>query len=81
MPRFAVRCAPALIVLLALAGCTLARTGAPPQASAPVPVRETLANGVRVVVQEHHASDVTALQLWVRAGGRDEAGSELGLAH
>ncbi|HYE93819.1 MAG TPA: pitrilysin family protein, partial [Terriglobales bacterium] len=45
------------------------------------PVRETLANGVRVIVQEHHASDVTALQLWVRAGGRDEEAAELGLAH
>jgi zinc protease len=36
---------------------------------------------VRVVVQEHRASDVVALQLWVRAGGRDEAPNELGLAH
>jgi zinc protease len=34
-----------------------------------------------VIVQEHRASDVVALQLWVRAGGRDEAASELGLAH
>ena len=42
----------------------------------PAPVRETLANGVRVIVQEHRASDVVALQLWVRAGGRDEAASE-----
>jgi zinc protease len=36
---------------------------------------------VRVIVQEDRASDVVALQLWVRAGGRDEAPSELGLAH
>jgi zinc protease len=82
MSRFAVRHAPALLAfLLTVAGCTLARTAAAPQVSAPVPMRETLPNGVRVVVQEHHASDVTALQLWVRAGGRDEAASELGLAH
>jgi zinc protease len=40
-----------------------------------------LPNGVRVIVQEHHASDVVALQLWVQAGGRDEASSEVGLAH
>jgi zinc protease len=40
-----------------------------------------LPNGVRVIVQEHRASDVVALQLWVRAGGRDEAANELGLAH
>ena len=34
-----------------------------------------------VIIQEHRASDVVALQLWVRAGGRDEAAAELGLAH
>jgi zinc protease len=36
---------------------------------------------MRVILQEHRASEVVALQLWVRAGGRDEAASELGLAH
>jgi zinc protease len=36
---------------------------------------------VRVIVQEHRASDVVALQLWVRAGARDESAAELGLAH
>jgi zinc protease len=36
---------------------------------------------VRVIVQEHRASDVVALQLWVRAGARDETAAELGLAH
>ena len=81
MPRFAVRRSPALaVILVGLAGCTLGRAVSPPP-SASTPVRETLGNGVRVVVQEHHASDVTALQLWVRAGGRDEAANELGLAH
>ncbi|MGH7275518.1 MAG: M16 family metallopeptidase [Candidatus Rokuibacteriota bacterium] len=38
-------------------------------------------NGVRVLVQEFAGSEVVALQLWVRAGGRDEAQAELGLAH
>src|SRR5207253_1603521 len=30
---------------------------------------------------EHRASDVVALQLWVRVGGRDESPEELGLSH
>ena len=46
-----------------------------------MPTRRVLANGTRVVVQEFHASDVVAIQLWVDAGGRDETSSELGLAH
>jgi zinc protease len=82
MARFAVRCAPAVIALLvAVTGCTVARTAARQPASVSTPARETLANGVQVVVQEHRGSDVTALQLWVRAGGRDEGAGELGLAH
>jgi zinc protease len=40
-----------------------------------------LPNGIPVIVQEHHGSGVVALQLWVRAGARDETNSELGLAH
>jgi zinc protease len=34
-----------------------------------------------VLVEEHRRADVAAVQLWVRAGGRDEQPSELGLAH
>jgi zinc protease len=34
-----------------------------------------------VIVQEHRGGDVVALQLWVRAGARDETTSEQGLAH
>ena len=33
------------------------------------------------LVQEQRASEVVALQLWMRMGGRDEAANELGLAH
>src|SRR5439155_7509262 len=33
------------------------------------------------LVQEYPSSEVVAVQLWVRAGGRDEAAAELGLAH
>jgi zinc protease len=76
------RLAPVILVALVITGCTVApaRSSSPP-AGLPRPVREVLANGVRVIVQDHRASDVVALQLWVRAGGRDEAANELGLAH
>src|SRR5436853_6070694 len=45
------------------------------------PTRHVLHNGVRVLIQEYPSSEVVAVQLWVRAGGRDEAAAELGLAH
>ena len=77
----AARLAPALLLLFVLAGCTLAPARRSAPAGLPTPVLEVLPNGARVIVQEHRASDVTALQLWVRAGGRDEAPDELGLAH
>src|SRR5215475_5626795 len=70
----------ALLVALATHGC--ARAQAPQPTPAPqVPMRHVLPNGVRVIVQEFRSSEVVAVQLWVRAGGRDEAGNELGLAH
>ena len=72
--------APVLFLLIALHGCSSARSTAAVRASS-LPSRHVLANGVRVVVQEQRASAVVALQLWVAAGGRDEAASELGLAH
>src|SRR3989449_7921343 len=62
-----------------LAGC--ATVGGLRHGSAPAPTREVLPNGVVLLVQEHRASDVVALQLWMRMGGRDEAAAELGLAH
>ncbi len=68
-----------LVVVLASA-CSVARPRpAPPITTAPS--RYVLPNGVHVVIQEHRTSDVAAVQLWVRAGGRDEAPSEAGLAH
>jgi zinc protease len=63
---------------LLLAGCATALgTGGPPAG----PTREVLPSGVTLIVHEHRASDVVALQLWMRVGGRDEAPDELGLAH
>ncbi|MEK7384866.1 MAG: pitrilysin family protein [candidate division NC10 bacterium] len=70
----------ALCALL-LAGCATAG-GAPSRTTtAARPVREVLPNGMVLIVHEHRASDVVALQLWVRVGGRDESHEELGLSH
>ena len=69
----------AVVLVLLLAGCA-AIGGLRPGAAAK-PTREVLPNGVVLIVQEHRASDVVALQLWMRMGGRDEAADELGLAH
>ncbi len=74
------RIALALLVVLSTSACTVSRSVPPPPVSTP-PTRHVLPNGVRVVIQGHRASDVVALQLWVKAGGRDETPSELGLAH
>lgn len=71
----------ALVGLLLLAGCVPAgRRASGPPAVAP-PTREVLPNGVVLIVQEHRGSEVVALQLWMRVGGRDEAPEELGLTH
>ena len=69
------------LLALLLAGCATAGGGGPRAAAAARPVREVLPNGVVLIVKEHRASEVVALQLWLRAGGRDEAPDELGLSH
>jgi zinc protease len=70
-----------LLVAVASCACTLVRDPEQSTPLAPPPVRYVLPNGAAVVIQELRASEVVAVQLWVRAGGRDEAASELGLAH
>ena len=72
-----------LLVLMVSGGCSASRPSSRTEAPGPsaVPSRHVLPNGVPVIIQEHRASDVVALQLWVRAGSRDEAAGELGLAH
>lgn len=81
MPAVAARFTPFVLAVLVTAGCALVPTRTSSAPGLPPPVRHVLPNGVRVIVQEHRGSDVVALQLWVRAGGRDETASELGLAH
>jgi len=41
----------------------------------------TLDNGLKLIVQENHASRVAAIQVWVRVGSADEQVPEAGLAH
>ncbi|MBI2205851.1 MAG: insulinase family protein [Candidatus Rokubacteria bacterium] len=70
------------LLVLSVGGCAgLRADGGSPTAGVPRPTRVVLPNGVVLVVQEHRASDVVALQLWMRVGGRDEAPDELGLSH
>ena len=39
----------------------------------PTPERVRLPNGLTAVLQPHDAAEVAAVQLWVRAGARDDA--------
>ncbi|PYO28098.1 MAG: hypothetical protein DMD86_16900, partial [Candidatus Rokuibacteriota bacterium] len=36
---------------------------------------------MRLIIQEHRAADVVALELWVGVGARDEAPPERGFSH
>ncbi|MGH7276993.1 MAG: M16 family metallopeptidase [Candidatus Rokuibacteriota bacterium] len=70
-----------LVTALVLAAGCAGAAGYATGAGAGTPTREVLPNGVTLIVQEHRASDVVALQLWMRVGGRDESPDELGLSH
>jgi len=75
------RLGPVLLALLLGSACGTATSPSLLTPEGSMPTRRILANGVRVVVQEFHAGDVVAVQLWVGVGARDEASRELGLAH
>jgi zinc protease len=79
--RLWLRAVLALLLLTVGSACGTARPGPQAGLGAPAPSRHVLSNGIPVIVQEHRASDVVAVQLWVRAGARDETDSEQGLAH
>lgn len=70
-----------LVLTGAGGGCGTARTSVTSSPVAASPTRHVLPNGIPVIVQEHRGSELAALQLWVRAGARDESAGELGLAH
>jgi len=77
------RLAPVLLVggLWVLSACAAAPAGLDGSPRRTSPSREVLPNGLRVIVQEHRASDVAALHLWVGVGGRDEGPAERGFSH
>ena len=70
-----------LLVLIGAGGCSAARSAPKPAPVAASPTRHVLPNGIPLIIQEHRGSELVALQLWVRAGARDETAHELGLAH
>jgi zinc protease len=47
----------------------------------PPPTRETLPNGLTLIIQEHGASDIVAVHMWIGVGVRYEAPDGLGYAH
>jgi len=82
----------ALAVLTLLAGCAAQQPGAPAVPAAapapaaargelPPPTRTVLPNGLRLIYQDHRASDIVAVYLWVGVGVRYEKPDELGYAH
>jgi len=75
-------CFPMLVLaVVALGGCAAAVPGTTSTAAVSAPSREVLANGTRLIIQQHRTSDVVALQLWVGVGGRDESPDERGFSH
>src|SRR2546429_9531213 len=66
------------VFLLLTSGCAAAGAYSATSAGPPKPIREVLPNGVVLIVQEHRASDVVAVQLWVRVGGPAQAPAALG---
>jgi len=78
---------PWLTVALLVSACagSGARSASPvpdaAQAELPPPARQVLRNGMRLIVQDHRASDIVALYLFVGVGVRYEAPDQLGYAH
>jgi zinc protease len=81
------RAVPWLAVALLVSACagSDARSASPAPAAAqaelPPPARQVLRNGMRLIVQDHRASDIVAIYLFVGVGVRHEAPDQLGYAH
>jgi zinc protease len=54
---------------------------APLACAAPASGETTLANGLRVIVQEDHRSPVVTTQVWYRVGSVDEPAGRTGISH
>lgn len=77
-----------MAVAAVLAGCAGSGSrssqpgaGGAADADLPAPVRSVLKNGMRLIVQEHRASDIAAVYLFTGVGVRYEKPDELGYAH
>ena len=66
-------------VLAAAIGCATVSVGE--KSPSLRPTVEVLANGLTLIVQEHRASDIVAVYLWVATGVRYESAAMLGHAH
>ena len=81
------RAVPWLAVALLVSACagSGARSASPApdaaQAELSPPARQVLRNGMRLIIQDHRASDIVALYLFVGVGVRYEAPDQLGYAH
>lgn len=82
------RAVPWLAVALLVSACagsgastSSSAPGASAEADLPPPARQVLRNGLRLIVQDHRASDIVALYLFVGVGVRYETPDQLGYAH
>jgi zinc protease len=80
------RAVPWLAVALLVTACAGSGAGPSPapgsaEADLPPPARQVLRNGMRLIVQDHRASDIVALYLFVGVGVRHETPDQLGYAH
>jgi len=67
------------VALAAAAGCATASVDG--QSQSRPPTVEVLPNGLTLIVQEHRASDIAAVYMWVATGVRYETPETLGHAH
>jgi len=70
-----------LALLVTLLPPAVARRGAAATPGTATPLRFVLDNGLTLIVQENHATEIVTLQAWVRAGSRDESDEINGAAH
>src|SRR3970282_563590 len=69
----------ALLLLLALLAPAVSPATA--QSKTAAPLRVVMHNGLTVIVQETHATEIVTLQAWVKVGSRDETDETNGAAH
>ena len=72
---------PIIILARQLSLTALALWAIVSRAGAAPPADFVLQNGLRIVVRERHETPLVAMDLWVRAGAREEAPGETGAAH